>query len=103
MCYIFNLTKNFSISFSEWVFNTYLASYKGNRSAFIEGLFVKGFEIESGELDSQKLKLIELTKKNKELEIELSKREAQLSRYKTNKLTEIEKFAKSYKNRGLMG
>ena len=56
------LTKIFSISLPDYVFNKYVIDVKGNRSKFIEEMLVRGIEAESGEIKEFKTKYLELIK-----------------------------------------
>jgi len=60
--------KRLTISVSDWVYNTYLSNFSGNRSRYIEEYFIKGFELTIGDKDILKQKVITLQKLNVELE-----------------------------------
>jgi len=76
------MSKRISISFSEWVSDTYLANYKGNTSKFIEGNFVKGCELDAGDYETQKQKLISQSQKLRELEEDNAKLRREVGKYK---------------------
>ena len=65
------MTKNFSISVSDYVWDMYLSKITHNRSAYIEGLIQKGYDIDSidvGGLRQSNAKLIqELQDRNQEI------------------------------------
>jgi len=62
--------KNFSVSFSNWVFFSYFENYKGNRSRFIEEMFLKGVASEISEGMNYEQRILELTRINRNLELE---------------------------------
>lgn len=54
------MVRRFSISISDWVFNTYLKDEENNRSALIEGLIVEGAEARLKGKTSEKSKVLAL-------------------------------------------
>lgn len=61
------MSKVLSISFSNYVYETYLKNAKCiNKSKFIEEMFIKGINSELGELEGVQLKAIEGIKKIRE-------------------------------------
>ena len=82
----------------------YLSTFKGNKSQFITWNFIKGYETELGEFDTTKQKLLELIKKNKELEDQVSKLNAIFAKYKSSTRyvkSDNVKLADAIRNRGL--
>jgi len=75
------VTKNFSISVSEWVFNTYLNNI-GNRSKFIEEMIIKGSEISTGEYETTKNQNLKLFKENRVYRDENIKLKRKIQLYK---------------------
>ena len=76
------MTKQITITMAEEAYNMYLSTFKGNKSQFITWNFIKGCEVEMGEFDNNKQKIIELIKKNTELEGEIIKLNSVVARYK---------------------
>lgn len=58
---VIKITKSFSISISDWVYETYLKNVKLNRSALIEEMIVKGSELSIGEYETSKQRIITLS------------------------------------------
>lgn len=77
------MVKRLCITIGDWVWETYLRDVETtNMSRFVEGLIVKGFEADTGDLNQTKQKLIVLqqTLRNKEYEIKHLKK--QIGKYK---------------------
>lgn len=72
------------VSFSDWVHDTYLKNFNGNRSKFIEGCFVKGYEVQTGDLENQKQKILNLIKENQKLSEDLGKAHSQIGKLKSD-------------------
>jgi regulator of replication initiation timing len=91
------MVKIFSISLSDWVFDRYLTDIpQYNRSKRIEELIVKGYEVDSGEINTTKQTIMALTKENRLLQDENKKLKQELGRLKSTKQEqkEAEKKAK---------
>jgi hypothetical protein len=55
------------------VWDSYLSTFTGNRSSFIEEMFIKGCEVASGDMESTKQKLLQSEMQNRNLILELNK------------------------------
>jgi regulator of replication initiation timing len=82
------MSKHLTITISDWVFATYLSNIKINRSQYIEEMIVKGSELNSGDFEIIKQKILRLTQENRELSIEIAQLKKQIGCYK-------EKFGRS--------
>lgn len=76
------MVKIITISIPDYVYNTYLLNYAGNRSKLIEGAMVKGFEVEEGEFEILKQKVIKLTSQLRTYEFEIGQLKKEVTRYK---------------------
>lgn len=80
------MVRIFSISLSDWVYNTYLDTVNnGNRSKYIEEMIVKGSEIESGEFENNKQKIIRISKEIREKDNIIKKLKTELGKIKSDK------------------
>lgn len=76
------MSERITITMREYVYKKYLEEYKGNKSAFIEEMFVRGIEAESSELTDIRTKYIESLKVMQDLEIENNELKRKLGKYK---------------------
>lgn len=60
--------KKIGLSISDYVYGKYLLNFSGNRSKFIESMFVRGIEAELSEVQNNSVKLIDAFKRIRELE-----------------------------------
>lgn len=95
-----------TISLSEWVIETYLSGIYTNRSKYIEELIIKGSELTSGEFSETKRKVLDLSKRLREVQEQLNKckflNASLKDRLKGKRtLSDIEKGAEAIINRGL--
>ena len=74
--------KKITVSFANWVFQRYILNYNGNRSKYIEEMFIKGYDLSTSDLDFYKAKNIEFYKLIKELEEENKNLKLQLGSLK---------------------
>jgi len=90
------MTKQLSITVSDWVYDSYLLNFKGNRSRLIEEMIVKGFEVEEAEMPKIRQRLHQLIKKNKELEETTTQQQRTITKYATMFAKDPMKHDKEY-------
>jgi hypothetical protein len=77
------MAKTLCFSVDEWLYNTYFTAIKGNKSAFIRNMFIRGIEAESGNLGDIQIKYANVIKTLNEKDEEIRKIKAELGRLKT--------------------
>jgi len=104
------MTKQITITLNDYVFNSCFNDFDGNRSQRLETLILLGIETETGNVESHKQRIItqnniinDLQQKVRKLNLTIEGLKNKIERDSGNDLTDNEKFAKAYKNRGLMG
>lgn len=76
------MSKQITITFRDYVFNKYLGSYNGNKSAYIEEMFVRGNETETSDIKDLTIKYLEVNKELKKLEEENAELKRKIGKYK---------------------
>ena len=71
-----------SLSLRTYVYEKYIGPYKGNRSAFIEEMLVRGIEAETSEKKDISSKYLQVLRENRELIEENNELKRQNGRYK---------------------
>lgn len=77
------MVKKLSISIADWIYHSYLKDTP-NRSRYIEEMLVKGTELDVGEFETQKQKLIIAQKEIRDRDEEIKRLTAEIARRKTS-------------------
>ena len=99
------MARNICISFTDWFYDTWLATYSGNRSRFIETVAIKGIQVETGELNSMNQKILGLVNENRNLTNELKRIKAELERAKkrsSHEMSDQVKMSKALLQAGIL-
>ena len=78
------MAKKMSICFRDHVFRDYIENYNGNKSAYIEDMFLTGIDSQSADLPHYKNKVIELNTTLREKDEEIKKLLAEIGRNRKN-------------------
>lgn len=88
-----------NLTIPTWIYQNCLSKSK-NKSALVAELIIKGFDAELSELSNYKQKTLQLIKELNTLKEQNENLKRQLGRFKGD-LSNNEKMATAYKNRGL--
>jgi hypothetical protein len=77
------MAKQITITVRNYVYDKYLSEYKGNKSAFIEEMLVRGIEAETSEKKDISSKYLQVLRENRELIEENNELKRQIGKYKS--------------------
>ena len=90
------MTKQISITISDYTYDQYLKDITFNRSAFIEEMLIKGVELTNNVYDETKAKVSQLVIQNKNFSDEIRNLKLQIENYKAKINVQLRKQFEKY-------